>query len=92
MASINVADKQSLLDVAIQRLGSIESVFSLALLNGLSITDDLLPGRPIVLAAVSNSDVANYFANKGLMPATAITTTTEEQARIFDETHADEFE
>ena len=70
MASIHVAENQSLFDVAIQRLGSTEAVFELALLNGLSITDELAAGNVINLPEAWNKSVADYFKNKNLVPAT----------------------
>lgn len=87
MANIRVSDKQSILDVAIQLLGSVEAAFSLALLNGLSITDELYPGQLLILPTAYNADIANYYADRGIVTATAITTSTEEQASIFDETY-----
>lgn len=86
MASYKVTDKQTFFDVAIQQCGNIETVFALALENNLSITDDLAAGQTISLIAVNDSDIANYFGNRNIVPATGITTLTEEQARIFDET------
>lgn len=71
MASIHVAENQSLFDIAIQRLGSTEAVFELAILNGLSITDELAAGSLIDLPEAWNkSSVADYFKNKNLVPAT----------------------
>ncbi len=72
MASIRVSDKQNILDVAIERLGSVESAFKLAMKNSLSITDELLPGQSLELTDVANGDVANYFSDKGIVPATAL--------------------
>ncbi len=43
-----VVARQSLLDIAIQQCGDATAVFQLAVLNGLSITDDLEAGQTIV--------------------------------------------
>ena len=37
-----VLHNQSLLDLALQHTGTIESIFELAMLNNLSITDDVV--------------------------------------------------
>lgn len=44
---VTVKDRQSLLDVAIQVLGSPTGVFALAERNGLSITDRLTDGQQL---------------------------------------------
>lgn len=87
-----VNDKQSILDVAIQHLGSAAAAFSLAFTNGISITDDLVCASELNLSAVVSPAIVTYYADKKIVPATAITITTEEQARIFDETFDETFE
>lgn len=67
---VRVSEKQSLFDVAIQKGGSFESVMELALLNGLSITDSLLPGQQLELPVAIDNDVVNYFSSKGIVPET----------------------
>ena len=71
---INVLPLQSLLDIAIQHTGAVESVFAIAVANGLSLTDDLLAGTEIKLPDSVNkdSDVLNYYTAKRLQPATAV--------------------
>lgn len=49
-------------------------VFDLALVNGLSVTDDLTPGQSLELVGESNKDVVNYYTARNLAPATALTT------------------
>ncbi|MDO7877388.1 hypothetical protein Q5H93_21785 [Hymenobacter sp. ASUV-10] len=58
---------QSLLDVAVQELGSLESLFDLADAAGLAITDALTPGAmlPVPASAAALPDVARYFAGRG---------------------------
>ncbi len=63
---------QSLFDIAIQTSGSIEAVFNLAIANGLSITDDLVPGQTLVNAPVVDKGIADYYRVKALTPATAL--------------------
>ena len=73
--SINVLTGQSLLDLAIQGMGSIEGVFALAEAAGLSITDELSPGMVIpVPLPLADPQVAAYYATRRITPATATTT------------------
>jgi hypothetical protein len=63
-----ISDGQSLVDVALQELGSVESLFDLADANGLAITDALAAGQ--VLAVPSSSGtvvtIATYFRSKAI--------------------------
>ena len=61
---------QSIFDIAVQELGSAEAVYDLAVLNGLSVTDVLEIGQEILLPAVSNKTIADYYSNKLIKPAT----------------------
>ena len=70
-----VLQGQSLFDIACQNLGLAEEAISIALLNGISVTDDLPVGRNFELPSITNKAIATYYANKGLMPATGITNT-----------------
>jgi len=71
---VKVLPLQSLLDIAIQHTGAVESVFVIAVANGLSLTDDLPTGTEIKLPDSVNkdSDVLNYYTAKRLQPATAV--------------------
>lgn len=73
MERITILDGQSLFDLAIQHAGSIDAVFALASANGLSVTDDLAAGGLVDAVDVSSKPIANYYANNGLTPATALT-------------------
>jgi len=82
---MKVLQGQTLIDIAIQELGSAEGAFELAVLNGLSVTDDLDPGRELQLPAVVNRSIAEYYANKGIKPATSESTVVTEVLRVFFE-------
>ncbi|WP_036163388.1 hypothetical protein [Marinilabilia salmonicolor] len=71
MGSIKAVEGQSLFDVAIQRLGSAEAAFALATLNGLSITDQPVPGYTLRLSKIIDNDIADFFSFKSLVPTTA---------------------
>ncbi len=75
-----ITERQSLLDIALQHSGSMEAAFEIALLNELSLTDDLAAGTQVVLPENDgNKEVENYYAVNDLRPASAIT-----QAEIND--------
>lgn len=77
--NVTVKDRQSLLDVAIQVLGSAEGVFSLAERNGLSITDRLTDGQVLEydMGDIVDSRTAELVAARGICPATEIPSTDE---------------
>ena len=74
-----VLDRQNIFDLAVQTTGNASTAFDLALLNDLSLTDNLDTGQELVLIDKENKAVADYYDAKQLKPATGI---TEEQARI----------
>lgn len=70
--------------MAVQHCGSVEAAFDIALLNGISITDSIAPGTDLILPPVVDKDVVSYYANRGLVPATA--TDVVVSGGVFDET------
>ncbi len=71
--TITILHNQSLLDIAIQHTGRVENAFALAVANGISVTDDLTPGKDLVIpdTVQMDSDIVNYYSAKGIQPATA---------------------
>lgn len=80
--TITVLHNQSLLDLALQHTGTIESVFELAVLNEKSVTDDMVAGASLNVPPLSegarNKDILAYYTAKNLQPATAFTKADEE--------------
>ena len=66
---MKMLEGQSLFDIAIQSCGSAEAAFEFAVLNGVSLTDDVT--IELSVPDVVDADIASYFANKRLQPATA---------------------
>lgn len=63
---------QSLLDIALQYLGDITGVFTLASLNGISVTGEISPGQVIkVPDRAINKRVRDYYNGHRVTPATA---------------------
>lgn len=83
---ITALHNQSLLDLALQHTGTIESVFEFAEANTLNITDDVVAGKTLVLPAevFSNKDILNYYTAKNLQPATAFTKEDEQVAKRLE--------
>lgn len=80
---ITVLHNQSLLDLALQHTGTIESVFEFAEANSLNITDDVQAGAPLYLGeglGVRN-EILSYYTAKNLQPATAF---TKEDEQVFE--------
>ncbi len=68
------SDRQTLLDIAVIVLGSAAGVFSLAVRNGLSITDRLADGRRITyeLEDVVSPKTRDAYGVRRICPATEI--------------------
>ncbi len=71
MANQQIIQKhQVLMDMAIQFSGSAESLVSFANLNGLGITDDVLPGTLLMMADVFDPKVLKYLTDGKYKPTT----------------------
>ena len=81
--TITVLHNQSLLDLALQHTGTMESVFEFAEANTINITDDVQVGKTLVLPAeaFSNKDILGYYTAKNLQPATAF---SKEDEQVFE--------
>ena len=81
--TITVLHNQSLLDLALQHTGTIESVFEFAKANTINITDDVQAGKTLVLPAeaFTNKDILGYYTAKNLQPATAF---SKEDEQVFE--------
>lgn len=60
-----IKTRQNTTDLVAQYYGNVDSLFDMATLNDISITENPVPGNEI-LAAPSNTQVVNYYANSGL--------------------------
>jgi anaerobic ribonucleoside-triphosphate reductase len=72
MNSKIVYQGQSFIDKVLENTGSIENVFAMAVLNGASITDELVIGNELKTVPITNQTVVNFF-NEFNKPASAIT-------------------
>lgn len=63
-----IKNRQTLLDIAMQHCGAVESAFYLALLNDLSLTDRLITGNNIMLTPVVAKGVAAAFKTDENIP------------------------
>lgn len=72
MSSAKVYQGQSFLDKVIETTGDIENGFKMSILNGLSITDDVVIGQELKTTEVTLKSIVSIF-NDNKRPATAIT-------------------
>ena len=79
--TITALHNQSLLDLALQHTGTIESIFELAVLNEKSITDDMVAGASLLIGEISNKDILSYYTVKNIQPATAF---SKEDEQVFE--------
>lgn len=77
---IRVLHSQSLLDISLQHTGTAESVFELALANGLSLTDNLSAGTFLSFEEdiQPEKEILNYYTAKKIHPATAFSAQDEQ--------------
>lgn len=87
---MKVANQQSILDIAIQETGTVESVIDIAQRNSISITDDLEIGTVVATGPIINNAIAKYYAARSIRPATQVASTIE--LSIFDEVFDEIFE
>lgn len=72
-------DRQSLQDLTLQTTGSLEHIFELALLNGVSVTATPEPGDEYNTGvAESATEIVRYYQVRGIKPATGIAITPQQ--------------
>lgn len=68
---VTVSAYQSIMDIALQERGTIESVMALCELNGIGITDALTAGQELLKeVAIEDIEILTYYKAKGIKPAT----------------------
>ena len=67
-------NRQNLIDVALEHCGTFEAAMQIALLNGISLTDDLEPSVSLQTPEVEKKRVVTNFQSLRHAPATGITT------------------
>lgn len=71
MQPINSTQGQWLGDVAIKGSGTIEALFSLAVLNNASPTESLKAGTELTPSEIQNKRVINYYERNRINPASS---------------------
>jgi hypothetical protein len=76
---LTVGHNQNLFDISIQKNGNVQTVFELALLNKISITDNIEPAQKIEVATsdLIVSELVDYFINRQQKVATGSIDTLE---------------
>ncbi|MDR1199068.1 MAG: hypothetical protein LBK94_08690 [Prevotellaceae bacterium] len=71
---VKVLNNQSLLDVAIQEMGSAEAAFDIALANSIDVTDDLQVGQILQIPQAASDYIrkqtVNHYKINNIKPAT----------------------
>ena len=71
MRTIKLRSGQSLWDIALQELGNIEAAYDIAVLNDVSIADDVAAGTQLVIPETpKDPDMLNYYKKNNIQPAT----------------------
>ena len=74
---IKTLTNQTIFDLAVQIFGMADAAQVLALENNMSVTDSLVPGQELTVPAlwqdIANRQIAAYYANNALTPATGAT-------------------
>lgn len=68
---------QSFIDKVLETTGSTENAFEMALLNGISLTDNVAIGQELLPSSATRKGVVRIFNNKN-RPASAIINSAEE--------------
>jgi hypothetical protein len=67
---MKVLQGQGVIDIAIQECGSLESIFDVALKNGISITDELSVAQEVSIPEKTDPDIASHYRNRMIRPRT----------------------
>ena len=81
MQTVTVKQGQSILDLAVAYTGDVLSAFDIALLNGLSVSDQPSAGTVLMIPEPSDKNIVNLFNEKN-QPATALTWLSATAAQI----------
>ena len=61
---IDVKDRQTVLDIAVEYAGSMDASYAIAEANGISVTSLLVAGQQLVIPKVTDMTTAGLFANR----------------------------
>lgn len=69
---VKIYNNQNLLDIAIQTTGGLDALFEIAMNNGISVSQQLVPGTELkIKQPATNAVVLNYYERNKILPATA---------------------
>ncbi|WP_346236161.1 hypothetical protein ABDK00_016860 [Niabella insulamsoli] len=71
MRSIKAANKQEVIDLAMQGSGSIDAVLDMCLKNDTSLTEDVTNGQSFLTADMRNKFVTQHFETERVKPSSA---------------------
>lgn len=71
-SNTHIRHRQNLLDIAIQTTGGLDALFEIAMDNGISISQQLVPGTELkIKQPATNAVVLNYYNRNKILSATA---------------------
>jgi hypothetical protein len=83
MRAYTVQYQQSLLDIALQECGDVLAIIDIALLNNISITEDLEAGQVLLLPEATKPEVVKYYRDRKITLATDIPRPNKPQTIFF---------
>lgn len=93
MIRVQVRRRQTLSDICLQVYGTLAGLVQLALENGISVTQELIPGDVLTCPDVTYDNyLQTYVRKNGIIPATAYDGRGEIRQRIFTEEFTEEFQ
>ncbi len=69
--NIKIQPGQSLLDAALERCGSAECAFDIAMANGIGVSDEVASGQELLGVDAVNTGVVNYYSVNRISPASS---------------------
>lgn len=80
MKIIEVKDRQTVMDVALQYCGSAEAAFEICFLNDFSLSFKIEPGTFLKVPEATNQKIVDYYRVNKIEPATEDTETSDTNA------------
>lgn len=93
MIQVKVRRRQTLSDICLQVYGTLAGIVELARENGISVTQELVPGAVLTCPDVTYDNyLQTYVRKNGIIPATEYDGRGEIPQRIFTEEFTEEFQ
>lgn len=83
---VKVRHKQSFFDIAIQENGNLLDIINMAILNEVSITNQLEVNSEVqhTLATTASTEIVAYYKKNAIRPATVLTEQADAPGELFE--------